>query len=97
MRIGQEYIKTNNSVELLGLELDDRLKFESYVNKICTRAGGQLNSLFRFHKYLTPFTKKLLVNSFIFQILAIALYHGIFVQQNHETKLNKYKKELINF
>ena len=66
LKIGDKIIETQNSVDLLGIEFDYRLKLDSHINDLCRKAGGQLNSLFRFQKYLSSFTKKLSINSFIF-------------------------------
>ena len=65
LSIDDKSITNERSVNLLGVEIDDKLKFDSYISKICEGAGGQLNSLYRFNRYLYPFTRRLTVNSFI--------------------------------
>ena len=47
IQIGSKTIVTKESVILLGIEIDFKLKFESHINNLCVKAGGQLNSLFR--------------------------------------------------
>ena len=65
LNIDGKLVETKQLVEILGVEIDDNLKFSPHVNSICSKAGGQLNSLFRFNRYLSPYTKKLSVNSYI--------------------------------
>ena len=65
IQIGSKTIITKESVILLGIEIDFKLKFESHVNNLCVKAGGQLNSLFRFKNFMSLDSKKLSVNSFI--------------------------------
>ena len=63
--INDKVIKSTDCVVLLGVTLDDRLKFSKHIGNICRKAGGQLNALFRLSKYLSSESKKLAVNSFI--------------------------------
>jgi hypothetical protein len=65
-QIKDKTIESKESVELLGITIDDKLKFDSHIQELCRKAGAQLNSLFRFSKYFTPSSKKLVVTSFIF-------------------------------
>ena len=59
LNIDGKIVETKQLVEILGVEIDDNLKFSPHINSICSKAGGQLNSLFRFNRYLTLYTKKL--------------------------------------
>ena len=66
LQINNQIIESKQSVDLLGTEIDDKLKFDSYIKKLCRRAAGQLNSLYRFRMYFSTFSKKLALTSFIF-------------------------------
>ena len=63
--IDDKTIKSQRLAILLGIDIDDKLKFDSHISRLCKRAGGQLNSLYRFRKYLSPLSKKLAATSFI--------------------------------
>ena len=66
VKIGDKIIKSEQEVELLGVKIDNHLKFESHVKKLCKSASAQLNSLYRF-KYILPYeVKYILIQSFIF-------------------------------
>ena len=64
-KIGGFTIKSKNHVELLGIEIDFKLNFNMYVSKICKKAGGQLNTLCRYNKFIGFDEKKTLIESFI--------------------------------
>ena len=52
LNIDGKIVETKQQVEIIGVEIDDNLKFSPHINSICSKAGGQLNSLFRFNRYL---------------------------------------------
>ena len=58
-------IKPTSSVKLLGVEVDNDLRFDLHISTICKKAAIQLNSLRRLAPYLDMNTRKLLFNSFI--------------------------------
>ena len=41
-----------NEINVLGVTLDDKLKFNSHVQSLCFRASRQINSFKRIAKYL---------------------------------------------
>ena len=43
--IDNKQIKTVSSVELLGIQLDDKLNFSTHISNICKSAVNQLNAL----------------------------------------------------
>ena len=69
VKIGDKIIKSEQEVELLEVKIDNHLKFESHVKKMCKSASAQLNSLYRF-KYILPYeVKYILIQSFIYASL----------------------------
>ena len=49
--IDNKQIKTVSSVELLGIQLDDKLNFSSHISNICKSAANQLNALIDFKSF----------------------------------------------
>ena len=45
IEIDGNIINSSNLVTLLGLEIDDKLNFDSHISNLCTKAWGQLNCL----------------------------------------------------
>ena len=58
-------ITPSKSVNLLGVEIDDKLDFSIHISKICKKAGQQLGALARLSKVLDRGTKMIIFNSFI--------------------------------
>ena len=59
-------IYSSAEVDLLGVKLDTKLSFESYISKVCKKAAGQLNALKRLQGSVISYnTRKVLAESFI--------------------------------
>ena len=52
LNIGDELIKPVSLVELLGVLIDDNLRFNEHVSKVCVKAARQTNALRRIVKYI---------------------------------------------
>ena len=63
--IGDKETKTTNSIKLLGINIDDQLKFNEHISILCSKAVMQLNALSRLQKYMRKSEKETLVHSFI--------------------------------
>ena len=63
--IDGQQIESKLSVVLLGNKIDNKLKFEEHIGELCKKAANQLNSLYKFRKFMTPFAKKIATNSFV--------------------------------
>ena len=66
IRVKDQSISSESAVKLIGITIDDKLKFDTHINKLCKRASGQLNQLFRLKKYVDYNERLVLMNSFIF-------------------------------
>jgi len=52
-KIKDAIITSGNEVDLLGITIDDKLKFDTHIKNLCHRAGG--HCLNRLEKNFTPF------------------------------------------
>ena len=59
-------ISSENSVILLGLEIDSKLNFDKHISKLCNKCARILNALCRIKRFLALNERKILVNSFIY-------------------------------
>ena len=66
LKISNREINSENSVKLLGIEIDNKLNFDNHVSSLCKKAASQLNALSRFQKYLGINEKKIIINSFVY-------------------------------
>ena len=58
-------IPDSSEIQLLGVTLDNKLKFDSHIASICRKVGGQVNALNRLKNVLPCKTKEALYRAFI--------------------------------
>ena len=78
-----ETIPTSNEINLLGVTLDSKLKFDAHIASVCRKVGGQVNALNRLKKILPCKVKELLYRTFV---LIIAVRYGIIVVREKQRK-----------
>ena len=66
LTIDNNDIECNKSVKLLGITIDDRLRFDQHISDLCSKAAMQLIALGRLQKYMGKLEKVAIVNSFIY-------------------------------
>ena len=66
IKINDKSVNSDNSVRLLGLEIDSKLNFEKYITQLCKKSAGQLNALCRLKLFLNTNQRKILMNSFVY-------------------------------
>ena len=66
IKIGQKSIKSESQVNLLGVIIDNKLKFDSHISEMCRKASAQLKALLRLKTVLNWKSKSILVQSFIY-------------------------------
>ena len=64
-QVDNQVIKSVLSVELFGIQIDDKLNFNLHISKICKSAANQLNALIRLKQFLSFHAKEVLINSYI--------------------------------
>ena len=65
LKIKDVSLMTQKSVKLLGITIDDRLKFDEQINNMCQRASKQLKVIYRFKQVFKEKEKKIIYNTFI--------------------------------
>ena len=63
VRLGNDQIWESRNVKLLGVTIDNQLKFDDHVKNICTKAGRKLSALTRMLKELSFQRKRLLLKT----------------------------------
>ena len=86
-------IKPNNSVKLLGITLDNKLKFEKHISSICKSASCQLNALFRLKYFLGFKGRKILIKSFVYSNFNYCPLLCHFCNQKSSEKVENLQKE----
>ena len=79
-KVGHDVIWESNSVKLLGVTIDNDLKFDKHVSNICLKANRKLSALARVSKFLSFQKRRTLFKSFIesqFKYCPIVwMFHG---------------------
>ena len=65
VNIGNDIIHGNTSVKLLGIIIDNELKFTKHVTSLCKKASQKLHALARISTYINSFKLRILMKSFI--------------------------------
>ena len=63
-KIGTDLIWESNSVKLLGITIDNHLKFDKCISLLCIKANRKLFALARISNYLTFHQKRTLIKAF---------------------------------
>ena len=64
LNISKSKIERSAKVTLLGVKIDQQLKFKSHIKELCRKVAYKLRALRRIRKYLTVEKAKLLANAF---------------------------------
>ena len=62
VRVGPDKIRQDHSIKLLGVSIDNKLKFDKHVLSIIKKANSKLSTLLRMTKFMT-FQKKRTLSS----------------------------------
>ena len=93
--INGQSVHPSDCVKLLGIHVDDKLRFQNHISVICSRASQQINALNRISKFLSKDCKVKLYNAFI---LSNFLYCSIvwhFCSSHCTYKMDKIQKRAL--
>ena len=62
--VNNQNIKVLSAVQILGIQINDKLNFNLHISNICRSAVNQLNGLIRLKRFLGFKEKKILINSY---------------------------------
>ena len=65
LRVKDKIIISKDYVKLLGITIDDHLKFDKHINDICKKANFKVNCLYRIRKYVDEKQASTLCNAFV--------------------------------
>ena len=66
VNIQDKTIKSEETVKLLGVQLDYKLNFEPHISELCRKAATQLNVLKRLKSFIGFKERETLVQSFVY-------------------------------
>ena len=92
-----QVIKSASSVELLGIQIDDKLNFNLHISKICKSAANQLNALIRLKQFLSFHAKEVLINSYIISNFNYCPLVWMFSSTQSLNKIKNLQKRALRF
>ena len=84
-----------NEVKLLGIIIDNELKFDDNITKRCRKANSKLSALSRLSRYLSMEQKKLLYVSFIEAQFKCCPLTWMFYSRSCNNKINKLHQRAL--
>ena len=84
-------------VELLGIQIDDKLSFNFYISNICMSAANQLNSLIRLKRFLGFKEKRILINTYFIESFNYCLLVWMFSSASLLKKIENFQKRAQRF
>ena len=73
LTVNSKIIPCSNEVKLLGITIDNELKFKKHIGDLCKKASYKLHALRRIRGYLTVEKARILANAFFDTLLVLKL------------------------
>ena len=90
-------IKVVSSIELLGIQIDDKLNFNLHISNICRFAADQLNTLIRLKRFLGFKEKRILINSYFMSNFSYCPLVWMFSSVSSLKKIENLQKRALRF
>jgi len=92
-----EFPVCDDEVKLLGVTIDFKLNFNSYIANICKKAARQLNVLKWIGKHLDRFGKLTIYHSFIMSNFSYCPLTWHFCTEQNSNKIEKIQERALRF
>ena len=89
-------LEKTSEMELIGLTINYKLKFDDYIDKLCKTARFKLHASRRIRKFLRLEPSNLLANSFINTQYGYAPLIWMFTSKNSMLKINKIHRRTLH-
>ena len=95
IRLGNETVVSSRSVELLGVKIDEHLKFTEHITKLCKKGNQKLHALARISKYLNKDKLKILMKTFIISQFNYCPLTWMFHNRTLNNKINRLHERAL--
>ena len=89
INIENNKIRESKNVEILGIIINKYLKFDKYLNEICSKANKNLNVLSRMQSFLSAKKRRISFKSFIESQFKYCALNWIFCRRKSNNKINR--------
>ena len=93
----ENLIVPTDNIKVLGVTLDDHLKFDAHITNICITASRQINALKRLAKFLNERSRILIYKSFISSNFNYCPDTWMFCGRKNVMKLEKLQERALRF
>ena len=90
-------IKASPNITILGVEIDNKLNFESHINEICNKTSKQINALKRMKHFIDRPCKNIIYNSYISSNFNYCPIVWMFTGKMNVDKLEKTNKRALRY
>ena len=95
VNLGTENIICSSSVNLLGIQIDDKLDFNEHVSKLCKKGNQNLHAFARISKFLNKDKLKLITRTFITSQFNYAPLTWMFHSRTLNNKINRLHERAL--
>ena len=95
IKIGNETIKGNKFVKLLGVTIDNKVNFTEHINVICKKASQKLHALARIAKYMNFDKLKIIMKAFFESQFSYCPLIWMFHSRTLNNKINKLHERAL--
>ena len=96
-QVDNQVMKLVLSVELLRIQIDDKLDFNLHISKICKSSANLLNVLVRLKQFLSFHAKEVLMNSYIISNSIYCPLVWMFSSAQSVNKIKNLQKQALHF
>jgi hypothetical protein len=96
-QVGNITINTEETVKLLGVQIDSNLNYDTHIKAVCLRASRQANALGRIAKHLSLEGRKAIYHAFIVSNLNFCPLVWHFCSKANTQKLEKVNYRALRF
>ena len=106
IKVEKEIVECCSSVKLLGVTIDNELKFDEHVSKLCKKASQKLHALARVSNYMSQDKLRMLMKAFIESQFGYCPLVWMFHSRKLNNRINRlheralrlvYKDSLLTF
>ena len=95
VNLNNNLIKSESSVKLLGITIDNRLKFTEHVSTICKRANQKLHALARISSYMNQNKLRILMKAFVTSQFSYCPLVWMFHSRSLNNKINRLHERAL--
>ena len=95
IKIGEDEIICSKSVKLLGITIDNKVKFNEHVTKVCIKANQKLHALKRIARYLDSEKLRIIMKTFIESQFNYCPLTWMFHSRRLNNKINKLHERAL--